>query len=305
MTSGYKTLELKNISLIRKILNSEMFYNYKHNLPGMIGSIIFVATILIAVAGPFFVPQNPYNLVDISLTNSYMPPVWEQGGSSQFLLGTDGQGRDILSAIVYGSRLSLFISITAMLLSCAIGILAGLISGYYGGKIDSILMRITDIQLSFPATLLAIFIMTVFGRGVDKVIIALVLVGWVRYARTVRGEALREKTKEYVEASKTIGLFNRTIMLKHILPNTLTPVVVLSTIQVGTFILTEATLSFLGVGVEITKPSLGLLVKNGFDVMFSGSWWISVFPGLYIMIIVFGINLLGDFLRDELNPKLK
>jgi len=305
MISEYKTLGSSKKSLIKKIRRSEIFYNYKHNLPGIIGSAIFIITILVAIIGPFFTPQNPYNLVDISLANSYLPPAWVEGGSIQFLLGTDGQGRDILSAIIYGSRLSLFISITAMILSCAIGILTGLIAGYYGGKIESILMRITDIQLSFPATLLAIFIMTVFGRGVDKVIIALVLVGWVSYARTVRGEVLREKTREYVEASRTIGLYNSTIMFKHILPNTLTPVVVLSTIQVGTFILTEATLSFLGVGVEITKPSLGLLVKNGFDVMFSGSWWISVFPGLYIMIIVFGINLLGDFLRDELNPKLK
>ncbi len=192
-----------------------------------------------------------------------------------------------------------------MLLSCGIGTFMGLISGYYGGKIDAIIMRITDIQLSFPTTLLAIFIMTMFGRGIDKIILALTLVGWVRYARTVRGEVLGVKKKEYIEASRTIGLPNRTIIFKHIMPNILTSVVVLSTIQVGTFILVEATLSFLGVGVEISKPSLGLLVKNGFDVMFSGLWWASVFPGLYIMIIVFGINLLGDFLRDELNPKLK
>jgi peptide/nickel transport system permease protein len=305
MTSEYNALRTPKRSLIKKIRSSEIFYNYKHNLPGIIGSVIFVVIVLIAIIGPFFTPQNPYNLVDISLTNSYLPPAWVEGGTTKFILGTDGQGRDILSAIIYGSRLSLFISITAMILSCTIGILTGLVAGYYGGKIESILMRITDIQLSFPATLLAIFIMSVFGRGVDKVIVALVLVGWVRYARTVRGEVLREKTREYIEASRTIGLPNKAIMFKHILPNTLTPVVVLSTIQVGTFILTEATLSFLGVGVEITKPSLGLLVKNGFDVMFSGSWWISVFPGLYIMVIVFGINLLGDFLRDELNPKLK
>ena len=192
-----------------------------------------------------------------------------------------------------------------MLLSCAIGVFMGLISGYYGGKIDALIMRIADIQLSFPTTLLAIFIMTMFGRGVDKIILALTLVGWVRYARTVRGEVLGVKNKEYIVASRTIGLPDRIIIFRHVMPNILTSVVVLSTIQVGTFIIVEATLSFLGVGVSITKPSLGLLVKNGFDVMFSGLWWASVFPGLYIMIIVFGINLLGDFLRDELNPKLK
>jgi peptide/nickel transport system permease protein len=298
------TREVK-ISLYNRILKSEMFHNYKHNLPAIIGSIIFLITVLIALIGPFLVNQNPYDLAEISLSNSYLPPAWEDGGSMEFFLGTDDQGRDILSAIVYGSRISMFIGLTAMILSCSIGTFMGLISGYFGGKIDALIMRITDIQLSFPTTLLAIFIMTMFGRGVDKIIIALTLVGWVRYARTVRGEVLGVKKKEYIEASRTIGLPNRTIIFKHIMPNVLTSVVVLSTIQVGSFILTEATLSFLGVGVEISKPSLGLLVKNGFDVMFSGLWWASVFPGLYIMIIVFGINLLGDFLRDELNPKLK
>ncbi len=297
--------EVEKDSLIKTILKSEMFYNYKNNLPAIIGSIIFVITILVALVGPYLTNQNPYNLAEISLMNSYLPPAWVEGGITEFFLGTDDQGRDILSAIIYGSRISIFIGITAMLLSCGIGTFMGLISGYYGGKIDAIIMRITDIQLSFPTTLLAIFIMTMFGRGIDKIILALTLVGWVRYARTVRGEVLGVKKKEYIEASRTIGLPNRTIIFKHIMPNILTSVVVLSTIQVGTFILVEATLSFLGVGVEISKPSLGLLVKNGFDVMFSGLWWASVFPGLYIMIIVFGINLLGDFLRDELNPKLK
>ncbi|MBV1759269.1 MAG: ABC transporter permease [Dethiosulfatibacter sp.] len=290
---------------MNKILQSEMFFNYKRNLPAIIGSIIFIITVLTAIFGPYMTIQDPYNLAEISLSDSYLPPAWEDGGDSRFILGTDAQGRDIWSAIIYGSRISLFIGVTAMLLSCAIGVFMGLISGYYGGKIDALIMRIADIQLSFPTTLLAIFIMTMFGRGVDKIILALTLVGWVRYARTVRGEVLGVKNKEYIDASRTIGLPDRIIIFRHVMPNILTSVVVLSTIQVGTFIIVEATLSFLGVGVSITKPSLGLLVKNGFDVMFSGLWWASVFPGLYIMIIVFGINLLGDFLRDELNPKLK
>ena len=292
-------------SFLRRILKSEMLYNFKHNLPAIIGTIIFLTTVIVAIIGPNFTPQDPYNMAELSISNSYLPPFWAEGGSTEFLLGTDTQGRDIFSAIVYGSRISLFIGITAMSISCIIGTVLGLISGYYGGIIDDIIMRIIDIQLSFPTTLLAIFIMTIFGRGIDKIIFALILVGWVSYARTVRGEVLGVKNKEYVDAGRTIGLPDRIIMFKHILPNVLTSVVVLSTIQVGSFILTEATLSFLGVGVEISKPSLGLLVKNGFDVMFSGLWWVSFFPGLYIMLIVFGINLLGDFLRDELNPRLK
>ncbi|NLD16976.1 MAG: ABC transporter permease [Tissierellia bacterium] len=295
----------QKVGLFKRALKSEMFYNYTHNLPAIIGSIIFIITIIVAIIGPNLTPQNPYNMAELSISNSYLPPFWAEGGSTEFLLGTDTQGRDIFSAIVYGSRISLFIGITAMLISCVIGTTLGLISGYYGGIIDDIIMRIIDIQLSFPTTLLAIFIMTIFGRGIDKIILALILVGWVSYARTVRGEVLGVKNKEYVDAGRTIGLPDRIIMFKHILPNVLTSVVVLSTIQVGSFILTEATLSFLGVGVEISKPSLGLLVKNGFDVMFSGLWWVSFFPGLYIMLIVFGINLLGDFLRDELNPRLK
>lgn len=302
-----ENLKLKESSqpIISRILKSEIFHNYKKNLPAIIGSIIFVITILIAIFGPFFTVQNPYDLAEISLSDSYIPPSWVDGGDSKFLLGTDVQGRDILSSIVYGSRISMFIGIVGMLFSCGIGTFIGLISGYFGGKIDVLVMRIADIQLSFPTTLLAIFIMTMFGRGIDKILIALTMVGWVRYARTVRGEVLAVKKKEFIEASKAMGLPDFTIIFRHVLPNILTSVVVLSTIQVGTFILTEATLSFLGVGVPITKPSLGLLVKNGFDVMFSGLWWASVFPGLYIMIIVFGVNLLGDFLRDELNPKLK
>lgn len=302
-----ENLKLKRTtqSRLKRILESEIFYNYKKNLPAIIGSIIFIITILVALFGPFLTIQNPYNLAEVSLSDSYLPPSWVGGGDSRFLLGTDELGRDILSSIIYGSRTSIFIGITGMLLSCSIGTIMGLISGYFGGKIDALVMRIADIQLSFPTTLLAIFIMTMFGRGIGKILIALTLVGWVRYARTVRGEVLGVKKKEFIEASRTIGLPDRTIIFKHIMPNILTSVVVLSTIQVGTFILAEATLSFLGVGVPITKPSLGLLVKNGFDVMFSGLWWASVLPGLYIMIIVFGVNLLGDFLRDELNPKLK
>ena len=199
----------------------------------------------------------------------------------------------------------MMIGLVGMICSCAIGTTLGLLAGYFGGKVDAVIMRIADVQLSFPSMLIALFIMSVFGRGVGKLLIALTMVGWVTYARTVRGETLSVKKMEYVEAARTIGLPNRIIIIKHVLPNVINSIIVLATIQIGSFILTEATLSFLGVGVPITQPSLGLLVKTGFDVLFSGLWWASVFPGLYIMLIVFGINLLGDFLRDELNPNLK
>lgn len=289
----------------KSFLASEFFFHYKHNVPAIIGSILVLIAVLVAVFGRFFAPQNPYDLTQINLIDSYLPPSWLEGGKAGYLLGTDAQGRDILSAIIYGSASSIMIGLVGMAASCLIGTTLGLIAGYYGGKADAVIMRIADIQLSFPSMLIALFIMSVFGRGVGKLLIALTMVGWVTYARTVRGETLSVKKMEYVEAARIIGLPNRIIILKHVLPNVVNSIIVLATIQIGSFILTEATLSFLGVGVPITKPSLGLLVKTGFDVLFSGLWWASVFPGLYIMLIVFGINLLGDFLRDELNPNLK
>lgn len=295
----------QNKSKWKQFLESEFFFHYRHNLPAIIGSILVFIAVVVAVFGRFFAPQNPYDLTQISLMDSYLPPAWLEGGKPGFLLGTDAQGRDIFSAIIYGSASSIMIGLVGMMASCAIGTTLGLIAGYYGGKIDALIMRIADVQLSFPSMLIALFIMSVFGRGVGKLLIALTMVGWVTYARTVRGETLSVKKKEYVEAARTIGLPNRIIIIRHVLPNVINSIIVLATIQVGSFILTEATLSFLGVGVPITKPSLGLLVKTGFDVLFSGLWWASVFPGLYIMLIVFGINLLGDFLRDELNPNLK
>lgn len=262
-------------------------------------------SILVAVFGPLFTPQDPYSLGGLSLADSFKPPAWLEGGEMRFLLGTDQQGRDILSAIVYGSRISLYIGFVGVFFSAVFGIVLGLISGYVGGKLESLIMRIADVQLSFPSMLIALFLMTTFGRSITNILIALTLIGWVRYARIVRGETLSVKKKEYVEASKVIGFSNITIVFKHILPNVLTSVIVLSTIQVGTFILLEATLSFLGLGVPVTQPTLGMLCSYGFDVLYSGLWWVSFFPGLYIVFIVFGINLFGDFLRDELNPRLR
>lgn len=284
---------------------SEFFHNYSRSASAIIGSALMLTFAVAVIAGPFLVAQYPYDIAALNLMDSYKPPVWLDGGDPQFPLGTDGQGRDVWASILYGARISVFIGLVAMIASCTIGTLLGLIAGFYGGIVDSVIMRIADIQLSFPSILIALFLMSAVGTGVDKVLIALTAVGWVVYARTVRGSTLSEIKKEYVQAAKVAGLPNTAIIRKHVLPNVLTPLIVIATIQVGTFVLIEASLSFLGVGVPITQPSLGLLIKNGFDVLFSGLWWTSVFPGVAIMMLVFGINLFGDFLRDELNPRLK
>lgn len=286
-------------------LASEFFHNYKRSASAIIGSALMAAFAFAVIAGPFLVAQNPYDIASLDLMDAYKPPVWLPGGEAEFWLGTDGQGRDVWASILYGARISLFIGLVAMVASCTIGTVLGLIAGFYGGIVDSVIMRIADIQLSFPSILIALFLMSAVGTGVDKVLIALTAVGWVVYARTVRGSTLSEIEKEYVQAAKVAGLPNHKIIRKHVLPNVLTPLIVIATIQVGTFVLIEASLSFLGVGVPITQPSLGLLIKNGFDVLFSGLWWTSVFPGVAIMMLVFGINLFGDFLRDELNPRLR
>jgi peptide/nickel transport system permease protein len=288
-----------------KFMASEMFHNYRCNASAVAGSAILAFFLFVVAFGPALVSQNPYDVASLDLLDSYKPPVWMAEGDPRYLLGTDGQGRDILASIIYGCRISLFIGLAGMLCSSVLGTVLGLLSGYYGGRLDSLIMRIADIQLSFPSMLIALFLMSAFKTGIDKILIALTAVGWVIYARTVRGSTLSEKQKEYVQAAVVAGLPNRKIILRHVLPNVLTPLIVVATIQVGSFILIEASLSFLGVGVPVTKPSLGLLVKNGFDVLFSGLWWTSVFPGVFIMLLVFGINLFGDFLRDELNPRLK
>ncbi|MCZ8183354.1 MAG: ABC transporter permease [Beijerinckiaceae bacterium] len=290
---------------LQLFLASEFIHNYRRNLSAVLGSLIVFLFLAMVTAGPFIVSQNPYDVAQLDLMAAFKPPVWLEGGSSEFWLGTDGQGRDVLASIVYGSRISLVIGLVAMAGACLLGTTLGLIAGFYGGRLDAFIMRIADIQLSFPSVLTALFLMSAFGTGLDKVLIALISVGWVVYARTVRGSTLRETQKEYVQAARVSGLPNRKIILRHVLPNVLTPLIVVATIQVGTFVLIEASLSFLGVGVPVTQPSLGLLIKNGFDVLFSGLWWVSIFPGLFIMLLVFGINLLGDFLRDELNPRLK
>ena len=292
-------------SRVARFLDSELFYNFRHSPTAIAGAAIVLLVILIAVVGPQFTVQNPYNMAELDRGDAYKPPFWLEGGDPKVLLGTDQQGRDMVSAMVYGSRVSLVIGLLGTLMASGIGIVLGLISGYFGGKVDALIMRFADVQLSFPSMLIALFLMSMLGRSITNILLSLMLVGWVRYARTVRGETLRVKKCEYIEATHVIGLPNWRILYKHVLPNVFASIVVLSTIQVGGFILTEATLSFLGLGVPISRPSLGMLCNDGFTVLYSGLWWVSILPGLYIMIIVFGINLLGDFLRDEMNPKLK
>jgi len=284
---------------------SQFFAHYKRSPAAIFSSLLILIIALLALLGPYFVPQNPFDLSSLELGNAYLPPVGTEGANPMFPLGTDQQGRDMLSAVVYGSRTSLYVGVVGVVLCCALGTFLGILSGYYGGWMDSLIMRIADIQLSFPSILIAMFLMSVLGRGIENVIIALIMVGWVKFARTVRGETLKVRKMEYVDAARVIGLPDWKIIFKYVLPNVTTSLIVLATMQVGTFILMEATLSFLGLGVPITEPSLGMLCSDGYKVMFGGLWWVSVFPGLYIVLIVFAVNMLGDFLRDELNPKLK
>ena len=266
-----------------------------------------------AFAG-FVAPHNPFDLVTLELSDARLPPAWSTGGSSKYFLGTDDQGRDILSALMYGARISLAVGLASVVLSVFIGVALGLLAGFYGGWIDSALMRLCDVMLSFPAILVALLIAGVgralFPNAQDSLalgvlIISITLTGWVQYARTVRGSTLVERNKEYVQAARVTGVAPGRIMRRHVLPNVMGPVMVLATIQVATAIITEATLSFLGVGAPPTSPSLGTLIRIGNDYLFSGEWWITVFPGLMLVIIALSVNLLGDWLRDATNPRLR
>jgi peptide/nickel transport system permease protein len=263
------------------------------------GMVVLLVFVLLAAYPRIIAPQNPYDLASLDLENSYRPP----GG--KFILGTDDQGRDIFSAILYGLRISLFVGVVSTALSAVIGMAAGLLAGYSGKWIERLIMRLADIQLSLPVFLVALVIMAVWGQGVGKIIIAITVCNWVYYARTVRGVVMSEKQADYVQAAVAGGQHPVMIMFSEIAPNTLAPVIVIATVRVANAILLEATLSFLGVGVPITRPSLGSLISNGFEVLFSGYWWMSVFPGLVLMLLVLAINLMGDRLRDVLNPRLK
>jgi peptide/nickel transport system permease protein len=271
------------------------------------GFAIVVLAMLIALAlvAPWIVPQNPYDLAQVDILDSRMPPGSKSSTGYTFWLGTDGVGRDLLSAMVYGLRISLAVGVASGVIAMVLGASVGLLAAYMGGRTESLIMRLVDLQLSFPAILIALMLIAVLGKGVDKIIVSLVAVQWAYYARTVRGTALVERRKEYVEAARCLGLSHARVVLKHILPNCLAPLIVVASVQTAHAIALEATLSFLGVGLPQTEPSLGLLISNGFEYMRSGSYWISVFPGLALLTTIVVINLAGDQLRDVLNPRLK
>jgi peptide/nickel transport system permease protein len=266
---------------------------------------VVVLLIGLALLAPLIVPQNPYDLTQLSIMDNKLPPLTRGLDGMLYLLGTDDKGRDVLSAILYGLRLSLYVSVVATAIALAIGTVAGIVAAYFGGRIDSLLMRLVDIQLSFPAILIALILLAILGKGVDKVVIALVSVQWAYYARTIRGSALAERRREYIEAARCLALPQWRIIFRHLLPNAFAPLIVVATVQVAHAIALEATLSFLGVGVPITEPSLGLLIANGYGYMLSGDYWISFYPGIALLIAIVAINLVGDRLRDVMNPRLK
>jgi peptide/nickel transport system permease protein len=271
----------------------------------LLGLALLAGVVLIALAAPWIAPQNPYDLSKLDLLDARLPPGEKAGGSDMtYLLGTDGQGRDMLSAIFYGLRVSLYVGIASGAIALTLGAVLGVLAAYAGGRFEQALMRVVDIQLGFPAILVALILLAVLGKGVDKIIIALVTVQWAYYARTARSAALVERNKEYMEAARGLGLSNTRIVLRHLLPNALPPLIVVGTVQVAHAIALEATLSFLGLGLPPTEPSLGLLIANGYEYLLSGKYWISVYPGIALLITILAINLVGDQLRDVLNPRL-
>ncbi|WP_318466733.1 ABC transporter permease [Photobacterium leiognathi] len=294
--------------------NSDFLYYFKKDKVAMVCFAVFLSFATAALFAPFIAPTNPYDLSSIDIMDSELPPSWMEDGDENFLLGTDDQGRDIFSTILYGARLSLTIGLLAVALQMTLGIVIGLTAGYFGGRVDSFLMRVADVQLSFSTMMVAIIVSAIFRTALGAetyaqyaVIMLVVIIGiaeWPQYARTVRASVLAEKKKEYVEAAKVMGFRAPRIMFRHILPNCLSPILVISTVQVANAIMSEAALSFLGLGLPVDQPSLGSLISIGFKYIFSGQWWITAFPGIVLVLLVLVINLLGDWLRDVFNPKI-
>ncbi len=269
----------------------------------LFGIVIVAALVLLALAGPWIAPQNPYDLAQLDFMDNRLPPGSKSMSGLTYVLGTDDQGRDLFSAILYGLRTSIVVGVASAVIALAIGSAAGLVSAYAGGRTDAILMRLVDMQLSFPAILIALILLAILGQGVDKIILALIVTQWAYYARTVRGAALVERRRSYVDAARCLALPKHRIIFRHIMPNCLPPLIVVATMRVAYAIMLEATLSFLGIGLPVTEPSLGLLISNGFEYLLSGDYWISFFPGLALLLLIVGINLIGDALRDILNPR--
>ncbi|TFZ03559.1 ABC transporter permease [Ramlibacter humi] len=294
--------------------DGDVGHSFRTSPMAIVAALIALACVFCAAFADWVAPHNPFDLTTLVLSDARLPPFWSPEGSTKYLLGTDDQGRDILSTLMFGARISLVVGVVSVLLSMVIGVALGLLAGFKGGWVDGFLMRLCDVMLSFPAILVALLIAGV-GRALfpnahntvafGVLIVAITLTGWVQYARTVRGSTLVERNKEYVQAARVTGVAPLRIMVRHVLPNVTGPVLVLATIQVATAIITEATLSFLGVGVPPTSPSLGTLIRVGNDYLFSGEWWITVFPGLMLVLIALSVNLLGDWLRDALNPRLR
>ncbi|WP_449415333.1 ABC transporter permease [Ochrobactrum teleogrylli] len=314
-TPTTQTTTISRPSVVQRIRKSDLWWSFTHSKTAMISAALLAILILTALFAPLIAPQNPYDGAALDMWKAELPPIWEDGGEWPFLLGTDTQGRDMLSAILYGTRISIVIGIASVVLSLLIGMSAGLVSGYFAGFIDNLLMRIGDITLSIPTILVAILVSTVVRQmlpvslrevGASAVLIlAIALSAWVQYARTVRAQAIVETGKDYVSAARLIGVPARRIMARHILPNTLTPIMVAATLNFGMAILTEATLSFLGIGMPPSQPSLGTLIRIGNQFLFSGSWWIVLVPVIQLCLLVVAVNMLGDWLRDALNPKLR
>ena len=299
---------------VARFLDSDIGHSFRSSPVAMAAAFIAFVCVFASLFAGWVAPHNPFDLTTLELSDARLPPSWSEGGSRKYLLGTDDQGRDILSAVIYGARISLVVGVVSVILSVVVGVSLGLLAGFRGGWIDAALMRLCDVMLSFPAILVALLIAGVgralFPNGGDGLafgvlIFSISLTGWVQYARTVRGSTLVERNKEYVQAARVTGVSSLRIMRRHVLPNVMGPVLVLATIQVAAAILTEATLSFLGVGVPPTSPSLGTLIRIGNDFLFSGEWWITIFPGLMLVLIALSVNLLGDWLRDALNPRLR
>jgi peptide/nickel transport system permease protein len=300
---------------LHRALDSDIFHSFSRSRMTMIAAAITVLFFLLAIFASWLAVQNPFDPAQLQLMNSRISPLWTADGQSPFLLGTDEQGRDVLSAILYGLRISLTVGVLGMLFAGTLGITLGLIAGYVGGAVDSVIMRIADVQLTFPAILIALMVngiaKSVLGNKLDPMsmlavlVLAIGLSSWVQYARTVRGSVMVEKSRDYVAAAQLIGLPAPKIMLRHVLPNAMGPVLVIATINLALAILTEATLSFLGAGMPETMPSLGTLIRIGNNYLFAGEWWIVAFPGIALAGLILSINLLGDWLRDALNPKLR
>jgi peptide/nickel transport system permease protein len=300
---------------VRRFFDSDLWWSFTRSPVTVLSAIVAAVCILGAVFAPWIAPHNPFDLASLNLSDAFKPPAWSEEGARDYVLGTDDQGRDVLSAIMYGARVSLLVGLSATIFATVLGVTLGLLAGYVGGALDSLLMRICDIQLTFPSILVALLIDGVVRAALPRevhaeialfvVIFAIGISEWPKFARTVRGSTLVERNKEYVQAARVIGVTRARIMVSHVLPNVLGPVLVVATLNLGLAILSEATLSFLGVGVPPTQPSLGTLIRIGNDFLFSGEWWITIFPGIALIMMVLSVNLLGDWLRDALNPKLR